>query len=97
VESTAWVIFDNAEVIVRVVWLGVTDQFLEFGSSSFFRFLRFDKVGNQSAGRLGLLADLLRTINRARTFTWKLESVLNSLALLSGVATLGDFGVVGSD
>jgi len=96
VESTAWVIFDNAEVIVRVVWLGVTDQCLEFGSGSFFGFLRFDKVGNQSAGRLDLLADLLRSINRARTFTRKLESVLNGLACLSGVATLRDFGVVRS-
>jgi len=96
VESTAWVIFDNAEVIGRVVWLGVSDQFLEFGSGSFFGFLRFDEVGNQSTGSWCLLANLLQSINRARTFTRKLESVLNGLAYLSGVATLGDFSVVRS-
>jgi len=95
VEGAAGVIFDNTEVIVRVVWLGVSDQVLEFLGASLLGFLLSDEVvrGRQSAGRCLLL--FLYFIVGARTLARKLESVLNGLAYLFGVATLGDFGIIG--
>lgn len=96
VEGTARVILDNTEVIVRSGVFGASGEGLEFGGASFIGLLFLDEISGMK------IADVLKFANGFRFLVGRarlarnLEGVLNSLALFIGVATFGNFGIVGS-
>jgi len=95
VVDTAGVVLYDAEVVVRLVGFGVADLVLELLDAALQDLALVDDPVEAAAafGGGSLLGDLGAVLG-----TWvdagKLKGVLNGLALLAGVATLGNFGVV---
>jgi len=97
VAVAAGVVLDDAEVIGRVVRLGLADELLELPGSALVGLLLAANLGGPPAAHHGsLLGDdrLAALLGRAGVFARKLEGVLDGVALLSGVAALGDLRVV---
>jgi len=92
VVDTAGVVLDDTEVIVRVVGLGAADLVLELLGAALVGLALADDAREVAAAR-GLLGDGNAVLG-AWVDAGKLEGVLDGFADLTGVATLGDFGVV---
>jgi len=98
-EAFAGVVFHHTEVVILVIWLGMSNDLFELPGGSLFGSRIFDVLGTREkfsdgVGGLGADADL-KVVFGAGRFARKLEGVLNSLALLFGVATFRNFRVVG--
>jgi len=94
--GTTRIVLHHAKVIFRAVIFGATGHRLEFHGAALESFLFADDL-------VGLAASLLIAhVRRIGAFCWtfvharKFEGVLNGLALLASIATLGNFRVVGS-
>jgi len=91
--DTAGVVLNDAEVVVRTVEFGVANLLLELPDAALLGLALVDDLVKVAAGWGGLLGNFGAVLG-----TWvdagKLEGVLDGLALLAGVATLGDFSVV---
>lgn len=99
VEGTAGVILDDAEVLVGIVSFGVAHDFLKFMRAALLGLSLLDSFGDPSALLRFFFGcffcDRCATLfRRTRVHAGKLESVLDGLTFLTGVATFGNFRVV---
>ena len=97
VVDTAGVVLDDAEVVVRLVAVGVADDVLELLGAALVGLALLDDLGDAAALHGGFQTDdrlIAALLGRAGVLARKLEGVLDGFALLTGVATLGDFRVV---
>lgn len=90
------VVFDNTEVIFRVVFRGYSGEGLEFGGAALVGLPLADLIGDKIAASViwGFRSCFSTLFRWARVNAWKLEGVLDRLTFVAAVATLRDFRVV---